>query len=220
MVSDTNLGVIIGGLIAFVGAFIGLLAEPVRAHFARKAHQKQLRRTLYGELIIKLQRAAAYLDFHRRAIERRDTNYLKRVYKVDLSGPISFPDEVDAQAQYYQLTSQEFDVLAAAYYNLRALLNGINKFGRPPFEDAKEAMKLCRTSKEMLESTIYSVNIAFENNVRVLKKIDGGALLKDWRKFVQDPKLQKEYLSDPAKKALKEDAAKKKRKLTNTNGET
>jgi hypothetical protein len=213
MVSDIILGAIIGGVIALSGAFLGLLAEPVRAHFARKAHQEQLRRILYGELIIKLQRAAAYLDYHRPVIERRDTDYLKSFYKVELSGPISFPDEVTAQEQYYQLTPQEFDLLATAYYKLRTLINGVNKFGRPPFDDAKEAMELCRTSKEMLEDTIYRVNEAFENNVHVLEKIDGGDILKAWRKFIQDPKLQKEYLSDPAKKALKEAAEKK-------NGET
>jgi hypothetical protein len=213
MVSDIILGAIIGGVIALSGAFLGLLGEPVRAHFARKARQEQLRRTLYNELIIKLQRAAAYLDYHRHLIERRDTDHLKRVYKVDLSELISFPDEVTAQEQYYQLTSQESNLLAVAYYQLRALINAVNKFGRPPFDDAKEAMKLCLTSKEMLESTIYSVNNAFENNVRVLEKIDSGALLKDWRKFIDDPTLQKEYLSDPAKKALKGPAEKKKRKL-------
>jgi hypothetical protein len=214
MVSDIILGAIIGAAVALSGAFLGLLAEPVRAHFARKAHQKQLRRILYGELIIKLQRAAAYLDYHRPLIERRDTDYLKSIYKVDLSGPISFPDEVTAQEQYYQLTPQEFDLLSTAYYKLRTLINGVNKFGRPPFDDSKEVIELCRTSKEMLEDTIYRVNDAFEYNAHVLKKIDGGILLKKWRKFMQDPKLQKKYLSEPAKKAMNGAAEKKKRKLT------
>lgn len=213
MVSDIILGAIIGGAIALSGAFLGLLSEPVRSYFAHKAHQEQLRKILYGELIIKLQRAAAYLDYHRHLIERHDTDYLKRVYKVDFSELISFPDEVTAQEQYYQLTSQESNLLAVAYYQLRSLINGVNKFGRPPFDDAKEATELCRTLKKMLEDAIYYVNEAFENNVRVLEKINGGAPLKDWRKFKHDPKVQKEYLSDPAKKALKWPAGKKKRKL-------
>lgn len=98
-----------------------------------------------------------------------------------------------------------------AYYNLRAFINGVNKLGAPPFDDAKEASELCHKLKEMLESVIYYVNEAFEDNASILENMDRGALLKDWRKFLQDPKLQKEYLSDSAKESLKRVAEKKKR---------
>lgn len=208
MVSDIVLVAIIGVAGTLLGA---LFAEPIRAHFARRAHLEQLRRILYGELFIKLKRAAAYLDSHRLAIERHDTNYL-RLNKVDLSGPISFPDEVTAQERYYQLTTQECNTLAIAYHNLRSFINGVNTFGSTPL-DTKEAMELCRKLKEMLEEAIWYVNEAFENNTHVLEKIDEGALLKDWRRLIQDPKLQKEYLSGPAKEALKRATEKKKRRL-------
>jgi hypothetical protein len=213
MVSDSTILTAFAVLGTIAGALVGLLAEPIRNFFARRARREQLRRNLYSELLIKLQRALAYFDFHRLAIERRDTNYVKSVYKVNLSGPISFPEEVAAEEQYYELTTQERNALAVAYYNLRAFINGVNKLGTPPFDDAKEASELCRTLKEMLESVIYYVNEAFEDNANVLEKIDRGALLKDWRKFLQDPKLQKEYLSDSAKASLNRAAEKKKRQL-------
>lgn len=211
MVSDAILSAFLGGLLALSGALIGLFAEPVRNFFARRARQEHLRRTLYGELFIKLQRAAANLDSYRLAIERQDIDYLK-LHKVDLSEPISFPDEVTAQEQYYQLTTQERNALAVAYYNLRSFINGVTIFGSTPL-DTKEAMELYPKLKEMLQSAIFYVNLAFENNARILEKIDEGAILKDWRELIQDRTLQKEYLSDPAKKALKVAAEKKKKRL-------
>jgi hypothetical protein len=102
MVSDTVSAALIGVIAALSGTLVGLVAEPIRARFAFKARQKQLRRILYGELVIKLQTvlsvcAVTYIS----AIESAAIDYLKSANKLELVGRIEFPDEAHAQAQFH-----------------------------------------------------------------------------------------------------------------------
>ncbi len=187
MVSDIIVGAIIGGVIALLGASLGLLGEPVRAHFARNAHQEQLRRVLYGELFIKLERVLkGYALDYNVAIRSNDINYLKSANKLEIAGLIEFPSEVEAQTQYYQLTSQEFYVLAPAYYRLRGVINLVHKFNSTSFDNIGDAKDENTALKKRLEFAIYFINKAFEDNSRFLEKIDGGVLLQAWRKLMQD----------------------------------
>jgi hypothetical protein len=113
-------------------------------------------------------------------------DYLRSNNKLEVGGPISFPDEVNAQAKYYRLTSQEFDPLAVAYYWLRGLISAVHKFGNTSFDQLDNAQKEYSSLEERLKSTIYFINKAFEDNARFLEKLDEGEILKKWRKLMQD----------------------------------
>jgi hypothetical protein len=62
MVSDTVLAGIVGVVGTASGALIGLLAEPVRGYFAQRARLNQLRRIVYGELLVKLHQTFTKID--------------------------------------------------------------------------------------------------------------------------------------------------------------
>jgi hypothetical protein len=185
MVSDLVLGAIIGVVGALLGALIGIFAEPVRAYFVGKKHQEQLRRTLYGELIIKLQRVLGGYIAYKDACDNNNLTFLKSRNKLEVPGPIAFHDEVTAQADYYQLNAQEFSPLAIAYLRLRTVVNFVNQFGTHSLEilEAKEALK--ELEKE-IRLAGYAINEAFKQNVHVLEKIDNGILLVDWRKLCRE----------------------------------
>jgi hypothetical protein len=200
MVSDVILAALIAGVVGLAGASIGIFAEPVRVYFARRAHREQLRRTLYGELVIKLRRVTEYYLAYESTLHYSTT----RIFSVDeAAGPISFPDEVTAEEQYYQLTSQEFDLLAAAYFRLRRAVNLVNQFrGIVSPEVAKKKLK---ELKDSIQVAGFAINSAFKRNRHFLEEIDKGALLKDWNKLcceLMEPKWSQlqmqEYLQDCA----------------------
>ena len=181
MVSDIVLVAIFAVVGTLLGALIGLLAEPVRACFSRKAYQEQLRRTLYGDLIIKLHRVLGYYLEYKS--NRDNLEYLKSPNKLEVAGPISFPDEVTAQAQYYQLTSEEFDPLASAYYRLRWVVNFTNQFGNRSHDDIDNAKQALKGLEENIRLAGYTINAAFKDSAHFLDKIDDGRLLRDWCKL-------------------------------------
>lgn len=192
MVSDTVAGAVIGVAGALLGTLLGIFAEPVRVRFARKAHQEQLRRTVYGELLVKLERVAGYYRTYKDRCESDDLAYLRLADKQP-AGPITFPDEVTAHAQYYQLTSREFELLAAAYHNMRLAVNLVNKFGFTPFNNVLDAKQACNGLQNAINNAKKLVALAFKGNTHFLENIDDGVLLKKWRQFVQEPWLE-EYL--------------------------
>lgn len=185
MVDDAILAVIVGAFTLF-GAVLGLFAEPVRARFARKEHQKQLRKTLYGELFIKFEKVlkGSLVDYQA-AITLKDINSFNSPDKEEFGGLTSFFDEVTAEKQYYQLKPKEFHLLAVAYYRLRRTINLVNKFG--PFKTVEDAKKdLKEEIEEQIRSSFKFINDAFEENADALEKSDCGSLLKKWRKLVED----------------------------------
>jgi hypothetical protein len=217
MVSDIILGAIIGGVIALAGVLLSPLTEPVRTRFVRKAHQAQLRRILYGELLNKLEMVRGYLLEYNVKIRGKDIDYLGSTDKLELSGPISFPDEDTVKKQYYQLPPQEFDPLAAAYHQLRIIIKLVNKFGLTSF-DRDDATQEHDQIEKHLQFGLYYINKAFEDNVRVLKRLDDGAILNAWRKLMQEPRMRR-YLKE-AGVAAEKPAEKRKRKLIILNRET
>jgi len=209
MVSDIVLVAIVGVAGTLLGAFF---AEPIRAHFAHKAHQEQLRRALYSELSFKSYMVLRYVLQYDDAFKDNDIDYLKFVSKVLITTPVSFPDEVDARAQYYQLNSQDLELLAAAYHALRDAINILYNLASASFDNIEEAKKEHVVLKRSLGFAFAAINRAFKDNAHVLEKIDKGLLLKDWRELVQvarkDTVLQ-EYLTPNYQK----DAAEKKKRL-------
>lgn len=203
MVSDTVTIAAFAVAGTAVGAVIGLFAEPVRARFELKSHQRQLRRELYGELRIKFQRVLGMYITYTEACDSNDLVYLESTNKLEIPGTISFDGEATTQANYYQLTSEEFTLLALSYLHLRWAVNHTNKFGNEKLgiRGAREALK---ELENRIQSAACLINRAFEENARFLEKMDGGVLLNDWRelrsKVIEKPGLKKlriqEHLKD------------------------
>jgi hypothetical protein len=185
MVSDIILAALVGGVIGVVGTLLGTLLEPISARFARKSHQEQLRRTLYSDLIIKLHRALGMYTTYKQACEDAKLKYRNHPNKLEIYGPIAFNDEVTAQADYYQLTAQEFTPLAYAYYRLRTVVNFVNQFGTHSLEIDQAKEKLVVIERE-IRRAVYAINRAFKENVHTLEKIDNGILLKEWRELCRE----------------------------------
>ena len=200
MVSDTVLIAIAGVVGTLLGALLGFFAEPFRARIARKAHQEQLRKTLYGDLTIKLQRVLGYyLEYES---NRNNLEYLKSLKKLEVAGTISFPDEVTAQERYYQLTYKEAELLATAYFRLRWIVNFVNQFGDHPL-DIINANQALQALEYNIRFAAYAINLAFKDSAHFLEKIDPD-LLQRWHalcyELVTAPQWRKlqlqEYLQD------------------------
>jgi hypothetical protein len=218
MVSDIVWAAIIGVIGALAGTLIGTFLEPVRAFFAQKKHQEQLRRTLYGELIIKLHRALGLYEAYKKACDTSNLTYLKSRNKLGIYGPIAFHEEDTTQADYYQLTAQEFQPLANAYFRLRTVVNFLNQFGNRSLE-----IDYAKTKLNVIEGEIrrafHAISSAFKDNVHILEEIDNGILLNDWhdlcRELIERPEYKelkvRDYLGDcveaaekPAEKVVEE----------------
>jgi hypothetical protein len=182
MVSDTVTLALLAVVGTASGALIGLFVEPVRARFALKAHQRQLRRELYGELRIKLQRVLGMYINYSEACDNNNLVYLESTNKLEIPGIISFDDETTTQAKYYQLTSEEFTPLALAYLHLRWAVNHSNQFGSKKL-DIRGAKKALKELERRLQSAVCLINRAFEENTHFLEKLDKGTLLNDWREL-------------------------------------
>lgn len=218
MVSDIVWAAIIGVIGALAGTLIGTFLEPVRAFFAQKKYQDQLRRTLYGELIIKLHRALGVYEGYKKACDTSNLTYLKSHNKLEIYGVIEFHDEVTTQADYYQLTAREFQPRANAYFRLRVVINFLNSFGYRSLEIDYARTKLNVIERE-IRSAFDAINRAFKDNVHILEKIDNGILLNDWRdlcrELIERPEYKelkvRDYLGDcveaaekPAEKVVEE----------------
>jgi hypothetical protein len=137
------------------------------------------------------------------ACDSNDLVYLESTNKLEIPGTISFDGEATTQANYYQLTSEEFTLLALSYLHLRWAVNHTNKFGNEKLgiRGAREALK---ELENRIQSAACLINRAFEENARFLEKMDGGVLLNDWRelrsKVIEKPGLKKlriqEHLKD------------------------
>jgi hypothetical protein len=146
-----------------------------------EVYQERLRRELYGELRIKFQRVLGLYITYKEACDEPNRVYLASPDKLEIPGTITFPDEATTQAQYYQLTSEEFTPLAIAYLQLRWAVNVTNQFGQKSLTiGAKSALK---ELERHIQTSGCVINQAFEKNKRFLKETDNGALLEAWREL-------------------------------------
>lgn len=186
---DDSILAVIGAL---AGATIGLLAGPVRDYFAHGTEIRNIRKSLYSELLIICQKLdGAFIDFGT-YINSKNMDMLKSTDKMEYSGSIPFPvyDALKTQPIFfYQL--EEASKFDAAYFRANTVNHAIDQFSHTSFNDIDAAKSKYRIFCEQLLEAVYVINIAFESNEHVLKKIDNGTLLKDWRKFVDEhPKIK------------------------------
>jgi len=192
-------GTLLGGAI---GAIIGIFAGPVRDCFAHRREIKHIRKAIYNELYLSCRKLRdAFSEFGADITEAKRTknnDKLRSINKRYYSGPITFSVYHAFRVKpidFYQL--EEADKLDEAYFRLTIIKNGVNQYSHTRSDDPDKANKKYDPCHKQFLGAIHGsgvVNVAFEANAHVLEKIDGGALLKKWRKFSSESMTVEEKL--------------------------